>query len=458
MVRVPTPSVGRGRGAALMVLLLVASSCRAVFERADEGLSAGTAVVAPPSPDAGSPPPGPVPRYRLDTGSPPSALRALPPPPAPEPTPPAPPTTAVPPTPTSPDPVGVTVWYVAPGADGDCTAASPCGDAGTAVARAAPGDRVELAAGTYGEQWITHGGGEPGAPVVVAPAPGARVVVARVDSAVPHLVVEDLTVSGVVYLRPGADGDVVRRVTAHGAYVTGADRTAWFDNRLLQGGPGDDIMQIKGLAGDDPVGLTAEGNVLGPAWRSGSSHTDCVQILGGDDIVFARNVLYECSDKAFQIRSGAGGTVGRVRLERNVFGECRPRRDGCDGYHAVVWAAEGSNSLELIHNSIAGSVAVSSGGSTTSSLDGLVQYGNIAESLPCSPRTDANLVARDPCGPSDLVGSVAWLDPDPAVMDLHLAPGPGPAIDRGSPVDPGPDIDGEGICGAAADLGADELC
>ncbi|RME29138.1 MAG: hypothetical protein D6798_00845 [Deltaproteobacteria bacterium] len=278
----------------------------------------------------------------------------------------------------------------------------------------------------------------------------------------------------VVVFEPTADRGRLVGSRVGSVFVSGADEVTLVENLLRPSDPGPDVVQIKRFDGDPVRGLTVAGNVVGPQDASGDRHTDCVQVLDGNDLVFVRNLVGPCGDKAFQIRSGAGGRVGRVLLGWNMVMECRPRRDGCDGFHAVTWAVDGDARLELVHNSIAGSVALSTSGSSRPAAGRLVAIANIADALPCAAAGDAwaNLVAGDggTC-PGEFGGSVEWVDAPAG--DLHLRSrvvfaGDAPGV-VGSAADPvtansgfaalleGPDVDGQLACGPLQ-LGADLVC
>ncbi|RME29137.1 MAG: S-layer homology domain-containing protein [Deltaproteobacteria bacterium] len=352
-------------------------------------------------------------------------------------------------------PAGPTVLHVTPGGTGtSCAAHDPCGDFAAAARIAPAGAVVEVAPGSYGLQEIdvSRPGGGPN--VVFRPAVAGSVRVAGIRSHTPGLTFQGFAVDGVVYFHPGADANVAVGNTIAQAFVTGADGTAWYANVIRPTSAGPDAMQIKGLDGDDPIGVSVVGNRIGPAFRSGSSHTDCIQILGGDDIVIERNVFLPCGDKALQIRSGAGGRVGSVTVTTNFIGECRPRRDACNGYHAAVVAAEG-NTISFVHNTVNGSIALSAA-SVPGGERRVAFVGNIADSLPCTPASDYNLVRSGLCGPHDRLGAASFVDPREQVQDLRLRPGSA-GLGMHSPFAPAIDIDGEYGCGSG-DAGADQVC
>ena len=320
--------------------------------------------------------------------------------------------------------------------------------------QATSGDVVSVAAGSYPNQVIGRSAAADSwsSNVVFEPAKGAEVTIDTIDSHSANLTFRGFTVPGMVYLRPTAHQNRVEHNSIGQAYVTGADGTAWIGNHITPRRAGPDAMQIKGYNGDNPVGVTVEGNVLGPAYREGDSHTDCIQILGGTDVVIRNNKMLPCSDKALQIWSGAGGTVGSVLVENNFMMECRPRRDGCDGWHVITVHAAEANNLTLIHNTMYGSVAI---GPNDGPYSGLTQYGNIADQLPCTPNTDWNMIRTgSPCGPNDFIGAPNYIDPGQLVGDLHLT-STSPGVNTGSPHAPSRDIDDEATC-LPANIGADQ--
>ncbi|MEQ8841233.1 MAG: S-layer homology domain-containing protein [Acidimicrobiales bacterium] len=348
-------------------------------------------------------------------------------------------------------------WYVsASGSGSDCSSAKPCGSFEAALGKARPGDTVLVRAGSYPLQTIDRSvsWGASASNITFRPT-GGKVTVGGIRSHVPSLTFRGFNNSGVMYFHAGADGNQAVGNIIEQAYVTSANGTVWRGNIIDPSTDGPDAMQVKGVAGDNPQGVTIVGNIFGPQYLSGDSHTDCLQIMGGDDVYVAGNTFFPCADKAMQIRSAAGGTVGSVTIEGNFISECAPRRTLCNGYHAVIVAAEG-NDIRFIHNSVNGSMAFSESGSKSGGAGNVQFYGNIADSLPCTSQTDYNLVASGRCGSHDQIGTPTWVNPAELVQDLHLVAG-SRGIGAGSPYAPDVDIDGQTNCGGG-DLGADQTC
>lgn len=261
----------------------------------------------------------------------------------------------------------------------------------------------------------------------------------------------------VIVVNPEADRTVIESSVIGQLFVNGADGVHVQGNIIRPHDVGPDAVQIKTFDGDTPENLRFEANIVGPQDSDGEAHTDCIQILGGDELVFVRNVVLPCGDKAFQIRSGAGGVVGRVALEANVIYECPEQRVGCEGFHAIVWASTDESVLDLRHNSIRGSVGISSGGSTVDPGDNFLAAGNIAASLPCTSAVVENLtITTEPCDESGVQADTfpAFVDASPSIGDLRLVD-PDAVPSGTAPF--GPSIDGRAAC-AAPRFGAATAC
>jgi hypothetical protein len=230
-----------------------------------------------------------------------------------------------------------TTWHVAPGGSGGaCSRPAPCGSFDVAYDRASPGDRVRLAAGSYGPQAIT-GDKRSTAPVVIEPAPDASV-----------------QVDGV--LDVNADHVTVRRVGASDGYVVSNDEpanpivgvrlqgvrgpTAYFQNVrdfTLKGGdlggrPGVKVITIGAWPGSR--GLTVDGLYLHdnpPA--SPEDHLECIFAVHVQGLTVRNSRFSNCG--YFGILTGAccGGDqeTRDLTLENNVFGptRCYPGSFAC---------------------------------------------------------------------------------------------------------------------------------
>jgi hypothetical protein len=316
---------------------------------------------------------------------------------------------------------------VAPGATGNCTS-TPCGSIDAAVAVAQSGDVIALSSGSYGDQTIKTSGSAAGwaTNVVVQPAGDGPVRVGALRSYVPNLTFRNLEVNGIVYLYPSAHRDRVEQLNLTGAmaYVTGADNTAWVGNTIAPP-PGQDGLQIKGLEGDNAVGTLVQGNTIGPGYRVGDSHTDCIQLLGAHQTTIRGNRILECANTGIQIGSGAGGTVNGVLIEDNVIDECRPQRGDCPGYHTIIMGSTVANSVSVLNNQLNGSVGIAG----TEPAQPVIRY-NTAVELPCTPKTDYNIVEKNPCGPNDRLKSGS---PTPTTAPTTTTTAPKPTTTTTAP-------------------------
>lgn len=282
---------------------------------------------------------------------------------------------------------------------------------------------------------------------------GASIGLLEIDA--PDVRVIGMEVDTIV-LGPEADGALLEGNRIGQVFVNGADGVVIRRNLLRPTEVGPDVIQVKTFDEDQPDDLLVVDNVIGPQDSDGERHTDCVQVLGGDRLRFTRNIVFPCGDKAFQIRSGAGGVVGSVALDGNVLYECPVQRPGCEGFHAIVWASTAATSLELRHNTILGSIGVSTSGSTSDPGTNFVATGNVARSMPCTESVDHNLVVDDaPCGVGGVQAALpVFLDADPSVGDVRLAdPDAVPVAADAF----GPSIDGSDAC-ATPRLGAATAC
>lgn len=311
---------------------------------------------------------------------------------------------------------------VAPGASGDCSVKAPCGSIGAAFARASSGQVIEMAAGRYGQQDVEA---RPESAlfseaVIVRPAPGATVEVSGMEVFAQHLKVTGLYASGSLFIRPGAHHSGFEDMVTDGGtiLVTAADNVVVRGNRVVPETDSDGI-QIKGLHGVNPHNLLVEGNVVGPARRGpGRGHVDCIQLLGGEDVIIRGNVTFQCGTQSLIAGAGAGGTLpGPMLVENNVFHLCTVRTLDCDGYNAVNVNLP---NLTFRHNTVV------AGGAVFNDVRGLDVQANYFESLKtCAGEVQANLYAASACSPdaSNLKGEATFIETHAEPPDLRMVPG-----------------------------------
>jgi len=310
-----------------------------------------------------------------------------------------------------------------------------------AVSAATSGSVIELASGNYAGETIKPSSSAWSQNVVVRPASGASVTTGSLDVYAPGVTISGLNVTGMVYLRPSAHRSRVEDSRLRIGYTTGADNTAWVRNTFLQP-PGEDGLQIKGLLGDNAVGVLIEGNRFPQTPRVGTSHTDNIQLLGAHDVIIRGNRVMGAASAAIQIGNGAGGTIGKVTIVNNFLGEY----SAGGSYHAVIVGSGVAPNVTMLHNTIAGSVAVAGTGDPR----GMKVYGNIADQLPTNVTRDWNLDASAKIGSRDVQGRANFVD-RPS-FDLRLTNNSA-GVDAGSPWAPSIDINGA-TTGLPSNLGA----
>jgi hypothetical protein len=236
---------------------------------------------------------------------------------------------------TAPPPVPVADLYVSPsGSDqGYCTKALPCQTFDLAYQLAAPGDVVEVAAGSYPSQILRLKRAARPPNIVIREAAGARVVVGDEGSTVGCLGFEGaryVTVEGVetTYTDVGGRrhqcGISVGRQNAHDITLVDIDAgMIWFgaDDVTVRGGdfgPSvDENMKIEYSTGHAPRNILIDGAVIHDA-RSYEQHQECLALWGGQRITIRNSLFSNC--ETFHIWIDAeGGVISDVLIEGNTF-------------------------------------------------------------------------------------------------------------------------------------------
>jgi hypothetical protein len=283
-------------------------------------------------------------------------------------------------------------YHVAPGAKGNC-ASSACGSLDTAVAKAkadrANGAVVAVAAGHYPKQTINKAKNQETAVVVQAERGGTvRLDGLTIDAA--HVTVRGITVSGAIRVGTDATGSGLDNITTDKGSVFLAASGSFLTNSRVQPAVDADGVQIKAYGGKNPDGVTIDHTLIGPTHRGPRKvHVDCVQILGGSNIVIRHSQLFHCADQGIIAGSGATGKItGPIEVSYTQIQLCPQRTSDCDGYNAIEMRAP---SVMFTHNTVIDGGAVFR-------VDNLTVTSSYFDQLKtCSGTIEDNLVDRTNC-------------------------------------------------------------
>jgi hypothetical protein len=213
-----------------------------------------------------------------------------------------------------------------------CTASAPC-SAVTALAKARPGDTVQLLGGSYGSPSLTGAGGTTAARITVRPVSGAAVTFAKLQTSVPNTTwTGAITVTSLLYVYPAAANTIVDGLTMRGAgsYLRGNGTIV--RNSLFERGVGVDAVQIK-----NATGVVLERNTIRDysVASTGEVHVDCVQIFDAAKVTLRRNSISNCSNAGVLLSPGAGLGIQGVVLEGNFIQGCVVVSTSCKGGSAI---------------------------------------------------------------------------------------------------------------------------
>jgi hypothetical protein len=344
-----------------------------------------------------------------------------------------------------------------------CTRAAPCRSLGRAYRTAKPGQVVELAPGSYGEETIAPSKRHRrGRPVVFQPAGGGEVSVGHLTIAAG---VRGIRFIG-LHFRDGwdvgpADGGTPARDISF-LRTTGSVFSIENGRRIsVRGGSygpsQDQPAQIKIYNPDNhysPTDILIRGVRFHDFTRSsGDVHTECLQVYAGERVRIENNRFSNCSGTGSLALTTVGSSrVRQVLVQNNWFDERG------DAYYAVQ-ADRSVDQLTLRYNSSVKSMAFTDCGSAGCGRPASV----IANVMPWNPSLCArgvsyayNVLDGGRCGGTDKrVRKLGFVDP--GAFDLRLSPS-SPARCAGDPqVIPGDDIDGQRRGrGRRPDAGADQ--
>jgi chitodextrinase len=359
----------------------------------------------------------------------------------------------------------------------NCLPASPCRSFNRAYQVAAPGAVVEVAGGSYPDQLIQSDGRSSSSPYVVfRPAPGANVIVSRLENNASRVEYQNMSLASFYnYGFSGGtqDGVIFRNIDANtfcigggrNISVIGGDVGPSLSNNA-NGQQQPCVAKFPGQTAPAPANVVIEGVRFHDHNAADTAHAECLQVGGSLGLTIRRNTFQRCGSTASIHVGRYDGNVPSkdVVIENNFF---LPNTGASSEPLGNIQYNRSEPGLIIRYNSFAGS----SGYSILATFDfhppatpSAQIYGNAAYA-PGHSQPDG----YGPCDSLAVYRHNVWrgascsstdVNADPrfvSLTDLHLQAG-SPAIDRGDPsAYPSVDFDGQTRpIGSAPDAGADE--
>ncbi len=361
-------------------------------------------------------------------------------------------------TPPPPPPSAASVFLSPSGNDAAaCTVAAPCRTLGRGYRVAAPGQIVQVAAGSYAGGTISPDASKASATqrVVLQPAPGAAVTVTSellIDAK--HIEFRDMTMSSGWQTLAQAADVLMEDIDAKHFFITSSQGVTVRGGRV---GPGVDYHPIIGASNATPPRNVLVEGVLFHDWTASNSsvHTECLQIGAGDGITIRGNRFVRCAQTGNMhvTHWGESPRTRNVTIENNFYSTT------IGGYYALQ--AYAIDNLLIRNNSATQGFLIMPSGP----VNNVRLVANLAPmpSYACVSgvqyRNNVWFDASNPakCGTTD--HGAATSDPgftNAAAGDLHLVAS-SPALGRGNAADGSvTDIDGDARDAGTPDAGADE--
>jgi hypothetical protein len=359
--------------------------------------------------------------------------------------------------PPSPPSSGPAAVFLSPsGSDaGACTQAAPCRTFDRAYRAAQPGQTVQLAGGSYGDQTINADASKTStADVVLQPAAGASVTAGTIDiHGADHLTLQNMTVSE-WHTFQGTDDVTIRNVTTSDFYIDSSSNVSVVGGSV---GPqvDNDDAQIRPACADCPLptNILLDGVYFHDATLSSGSdaHVECLQVAEIDGLTIRNSRFNNCQTHNVFISPWWGTLERNVLLENNFGGVVRT------GYYGFRVANGGGTCDNVVYRyNSAVTPFLMECGTVRNGAKMIANVGPITAGLCESYVTYSHNVWNGAaCGPTDLNAPSGFVNA--SASDLRLQAGSA-AINHGDPsVYPAVDIDGNARpLGGLPDAGASE--
>jgi hypothetical protein len=332
--------------------------------------------------------------------------------------------------------------FIAPnGSDGGrCTRGAPCASLLRAYAVAKPGEVVEIAAGTYGDQELSGSRNRTGNPVVFRPAAGATVSLGGVllDNA-SRADLRDLRIDH-WYMRYSSNV-VFRNVTTRFFFIRSSDHVSILGGSV--GGIQDGTSPTIGnFAGKPPSSeILVDGVLFHDVGRkeNPAAHIECLFLQEAVGVVIRNSRFTNCEVMDLYVSPVQGGpTASNVLIENNWFDV--PTGGGYFVMELHPDAGTVPHNFVFRFNSVNGSIYIY----PEFNYDNVVFDSNIGRIATCDTKGITyryNVWTNQKCGPTDKVAPLQFVSAKD--FDLHLKPG-STALGAGHPkVRPARDIEGD---------------
>ena len=339
------------------------------------------------------------------------------------------------------------------GSGSACTAPAPCGTFDAAYRAAAPGEVVQVAAGTYGSQQIPSGVAK-SAPAVVFQASGGAVTLGALNVSGSQIDVHDIA-TGFVDIESAASNVTVRNGRGTGIFIGGGSHDiAFYGGSYGDGDPNFAPVKVQGSPA--PSGITFDGVVFHDAVRTDSAaHLECLYAADVQNFTVRNSQFRNCAIMDLFITKLSGVDPRGITIENNFFDRTGSHGGALSkGYYALYFNEVINTIADTVvrYNSFYDPISFSSQSFVNTRV-----VGNVGPQTACGPGITFryNVWTSKTCSATDKQAASGFVDP--ANYDFHLAAG-SPALLAGDPTEfPATDIDGDfRPTGTRSDAGADQ--